>query len=173
MRFLALTLMASFALPAAAQTAEESTPEALSAAYRCAEISEDAARLACYDRAINRLQEAETQGQIVAVDRAQAATIERDAFGFHLPSLSALIPSFRDADGERTDNVEMQVERVVEHASGRHSFIMSNGQVWIQVESQSARNVRPGDSIRVRRGALGSFILSAGRGASHRVRRES
>lgn len=172
MRVVALALALSLSSPAAAQTAGETTPESLSAAYRCAEIAEDAARLACYDQAINRLRQAESQGQIVAVDRAQAETIERDAFGFHLPSLSTLIPRFSGGEAD-IETVDMQVARVVELASGRHRFVMSNGQVWTQVDPQSVRNVRPGDNISVRRAALGSFMLSPQHGAAHRVRRES
>jgi hypothetical protein len=175
LRCLALALVLLTALPASAQPTAQATPEALAAAYRCAEITEDGARLACYDQAVGRLRQAESQGQIVAVDRAQAATIERDAFGFNLPSLASLIPSFGGGDGVQNEieNVEMTVERVVERANGRHSFVMSNGQTWAQIEPQSARNVRPGDVIRVRRAALGSFMLSPTHGAAHRVRRES
>ncbi len=175
MRIVALAVLVSLSLPAAAQTPAENTPEVLSAAYRCVEIAEDAARLDCYDRAINRLRQAETQGQIVAVDRAQAATIERDAFGFHLPSLATLIPGFGGTEGAQADiaNVEMEVARVVELANGRHRFVMTNGQIWTQVDPQSVRNVRPGDTITVRRAALGSFMLSPRHGAAHRIRRES
>lgn len=174
MRYMALVFLALGVEVASAQPAAPPTPEALAAAYRCAEVQEDGARLACYDAAVGRLRQAEAQGEIVAVDHAQAASIERDAFGFNLPSLARLIPRF-GGDGERPEiaTVQMQVERIVERANGRRIFIMSNGQAWAQIELESARNVRVGDTIWVRRAALGSFMLVGSRGgAGHRVRRE-
>lgn len=165
-----------FAQPAFAQTtAVTPPPEVLTRAYACIELQEDAARLACYDEAVGRLREAQSAGQVVAVDRAQAEAIERDSFGFPLPSLSRLMPRLgRDGEHEALADLQVQVERVADSFSGRHSFIMSNGQVWTQTDPQRTGNVRPGDTVTIRRGAMGSFMLVSSRGgAAHRVRREN
>ena len=45
-------------------------------------------RLACFDAAAARLDEAEKKGDIVVVDRRQAQEVRRQAFGFTLPSLT-------------------------------------------------------------------------------------
>src|SRR5262245_40795558 len=74
---------------AAAQTAP-AAPGALDSVYACRSIQTEAERLACYDAAVGRLQQAQTSGDIVAVDRQQAQQIRREAFGFQLPSLPQL-----------------------------------------------------------------------------------
>jgi hypothetical protein len=170
-------LVSAVALAALAPLAQAQTPaptpQALTDVYSCAQIQDDAQRLQCYDGAVGRLRQAETQGQVVAVDRAQAQEIERDSFGFHLPSLSQLLPNLEGGD-EALDNVEMTVARVRVSALGYHTFEMENGQVWTQVEPESARNVRAGDAVTIRRAALGSFRLVSSRGGTgHRVRRQN
>ncbi len=149
-----------------------STPQALTDVYACAQMTDDAQRLQCYDSAVGRLQQAETQGQVVAVDRSQARDIERESFGFNLPSLSRLLPNL-DGGDQPIDDVEMTVASVSESPLGYHTFTMAGGQVWVQVEPQEARNVRAGDTVTVHRAALGSYRLVSSRGgAGHRVRRQ-
>jgi hypothetical protein len=156
---------------ALAQEPPAPTPQVLSDVYTCSQLQDDDQRLQCYDGAVGRLRQAETQGQVVAVDRAQAAEIERDSFGFHLPSLGRLLPNLEGGDRE-IDNVQMTVSVVRRSPTGYHTFQMDNGQTWTQVEPDSARNVRAGDVITIERAALGSFRLSSSRGGSaHRVRR--
>jgi hypothetical protein len=154
--------------------ATPSTPEALSAVYQCAGISADRERLSCFDAAVGHLRQAESQGQVVAVDRQQVANIEHEGFGFSLPSLGRLLPHFGGGGSSQAiERMEMQVERISAAAEGRARFVMSNGQSWIQVEPQRTYNVRAGDTVTIRRAALGSFMLISPRGgAAHRVRRE-
>lgn len=152
--------------------AQSGPPEALQQVYACATVSGETERLACYDQAVRTLQQAETQGRIVAVDREQVQEFERESFGFSLPSMSRIFNRSEAANQtERIDRVEMQVQRIVRHADRRHSFIMTNGQTWTQIEPQSATNVDPGDTIAIRRASLGSFMLSPENGRAHRVRR--
>ena len=151
----------------------QAQPEAIASVYACAQIHQDAQRLACYDAAVAHLQQAQEQGQVVAVDRQQAETIQRDAFGFHLPSLSRMLPSLRGAESGEVTNVHAAVSRVTGGPSEIHRFYLDNGQTWIQVEPGAVRNVQPGDTVTVQRAALGSFRLIGSRGGlGYRVRRE-
>jgi hypothetical protein len=172
MRFLALVAAAcslAFVTTVSAQTA----PQAMTDVYACAQIQDDAQRLACFDRTVGALQQAQTQGQVVAVDRAQAAEIERDSFGFNLPSLGRLLPDLDGGDNE-IDDIQMTVARVSERNYGYHAFVMEDGQVWVQIEPDNARNVRAGDVVTIRRASLGSYRLVSPRGGQgHRVRREN
>lgn len=168
---LLLCAQSSSAQTSPPQTQAQAQP--LGEVFACADLPGEAARLQCYDAAVGRLRNAEAQGRVVAVDREQVATLERESFGFNLPSMSSLFGQRTPAaDRERLDRIEMQVERVVALANGRHRFVMSNGQTWVQIEPRSASNVDPGDNIAIRRSALGSYMLSPEHGAAHRVRRE-
>jgi hypothetical protein len=162
-----------FGLAPAAAFAQTATPQALTDVYACAQVQDDAQRLQCYDGAVGRLRQAESTGQVVAVDSAQAREIERDSFGFHLPSLSRLLPNL-DGGNREIESVQMTVVGVQANPLGYHTFEMENGQLWKQLEPQRARNVRPGDVVTIERAALGSFRLVSSRGgAGHRVRREN
>jgi len=157
---------------AMAQPAAVETPDVLSRVYACRDVAEDAARLACFDAATGALRAADEAGEFAGMDRSQVETVERESFGFRIPSLSALVPRFGGGDRE-VPNVELTVDRVVQRANGYHAFVMTNGQVWVQVEPESARNVRSGTAVTVRRASMGSFMMSSERGGSaHRVRRE-
>lgn len=72
------------ALPAAAQ---DST---LDAVLNCATQADANARLACYDRAVGELRAAQASGDIVAVERGTIEEVQRDGFGFSLPSVDRL-----------------------------------------------------------------------------------
>ena len=156
---------------AVAQTTQPEAPQILTDAFQCAEIQDDAQRLACYDSAVGRLRTAQTQGQIVTIDREQAETLDRESFGFTLPNLSRLLPSV-NGDRGGVEEIQAQVVDVTGAARERRRFVLSNGQSWDQVEAQRAANVRVGDTVTIRNAAMGTFMLTSSRGgAGHRVRR--
>jgi hypothetical protein len=172
MSFVAAACLFVAAAPAAAQTSA-STPEQLSNVYACSDVQQDAERLRCFDEAVGRLRQAQSAGQVVAVDSAQARAVEQEAFGFNLPPLSRLLPGLQDGD-ERVENVQATVARIRGASGGLAIFEMENGQIWAQVEPQPSRNVRVGDVVTIERAALGSFRLISPRGGmGHRVRRQN
>ena len=171
MAFVATALLVA-ASPAAAQT-QPSTPESLSNVYACSDVQPDAERLRCYDEAVGHLRQAQTTGQVVAVDAEQARVVEQEAFGFNLPPLARLLPGLRDG-GDPVENVQARVVRIRGARDGIAIFEMENGQIWVQVEPQPSRNVRVGDVVTIERAALGSFRLISPRGGmGHRVRRQN
>lgn len=168
---LASLCLIAFAAPAAAQE-PPATPDALTQVYACAALTEEAARLTCYDTAVGRLRTEQSTGNIVAVDRGQIETIERESFGFALPSLPTIFRRDPTREQEAMSEANFTIERVSRHADGRSTFYMTDGAAWTQVESESARNARPGENVTVRRAALGSFMMSfESGGRSQRVRR--
>ena len=171
MRIAAFVVFALFAPVAAAQTPPRPGAGVLDQVYACAAVSVEAERLACYDQAVGRLRQAQTSGEVVAVDRAQAEEIERDAFGFSLPSLPRLFGRERDAEPTFSE-LQLEIARVEHRTNQPARFTMSNGQVWTQIGTEGVRHVRTGGAVRIRRAALGSFLMSveAG-GAAIRVRR--
>jgi hypothetical protein len=166
--------------PALAQapSAAPQSPEVLQQVYACAEITEDAARLACFDRAVGGLRTAQSEGQFAAVDRAAVQQVEREAFGFSLPSLPRLaFPDFgsgqRNPDQGSVEEMVMTIERVSTRGDGNAVFVMSNGQRWVQVTPERTNRVRPGGTVTIRRAMMGSFLMSVEAGGpAHRVRRE-
>lgn len=168
--------------PVAAQEQTPATPGALDQVYACRSITDEAQRLACYDGAVGRLQEAQNTGNLVAVDRGQAQEMDREAFGFSLPSLSRIFgggsssaPNAPNAPPqfERVDNIAMEIASVTHRRNLPSTFRMTNGQVWVQIDDEVARNVREGGSVTIQRASMGSYLMrvEAG-GPAIRVRRQ-
>lgn len=185
--FISLCLVAAALGSASAQqppATQPSTPGVLDQVYACASIADEAPRLACYDGAVGRLREAQNTGNLLAVDRAQAEEVDRDAFGFSLPSLgrlfgggsenaSASTPSVaRPPAFTPTEEMQLEIARVAMRRDGTASFTMTDGQIWSQIDDKSPRNARAGGQVTIRRAAMGSFLMSlAAGGPALRVRR--
>ncbi|MDX2275266.1 MAG: hypothetical protein NW206_07415 [Hyphomonadaceae bacterium] len=140
----------------------------------CAAIQDGAARLACFDQLASDVN-ATPDIFVVPIDPGRVETIQRESFGFSLPNLSRLLPSISIGGGETEElqSVQLQVARIVNRGDGSHSFVMEDGQVWIQTDAARVPNVRAGDTVTIRRAALGSYMLIGSRGGvPHRVRRE-
>ncbi|MEM7730835.1 MAG: hypothetical protein AAF311_16505, partial [Pseudomonadota bacterium] len=91
----ALAALCLSAATASAQTPpDDAVPEsALAGLYACAETVDDTERLACFDAVAASLKQTESDGDLVAVSREEIERVERDAFGFNLPSLPRLFRS--------------------------------------------------------------------------------
>lgn len=165
---------------AAQQQTSPGNPGVLDQVYQCRSITDEAQRLACYDGAVGRLQEAQNTGNLVAVDRGQAQEMDREAFGFSLPSLSRIFgggsnnsASASTPQFERVDNIQMEIAGVTHRRNLPSTFRMTNGQVWVQIDDEVARNVREGGSVTIVRASMGSYLMrvEAG-GPAIRVRRQ-
>lgn len=172
----------AIAAPAAAQEQPPGTPGVLDQVYACANIADETERLACYDGAVGRLREAQTSGNLVAVDRGQAQEMDREAFGFSLPSLSRIFGGGSGGGGsqtaattpgfERIDEIRMEIASVTHRRNLPSTFRMTNGQVWVQIDDEVARNVREGGNVTVRRASFNSYLMSVEAGGpAIRVRR--
>lgn len=65
-------------------------PDELQAIYACKSIADPQERLACYDNSVGLFQAAEKSGEVVTVSKTAIEKVERDAFGFNIPSLPSL-----------------------------------------------------------------------------------
>jgi hypothetical protein len=174
-----LILMAilSVGMTVGAHAQETPRPQVLDEVFECRNIADDTARLNCFDRAVGNLQSAEQAGQLVAVDTVQARRIEREAFGFNLPSLTRILPNLIGGGGDEApvEDVALTISRVRERGYQRFVFEMENGQVWTSVEAINANDVRHfrrGAEVTVRSASIGSFLMSGQYGRAHRVQRE-
>lgn len=163
----ALVSMAGWAAHAQAPSAGDGPVAGLAA---CRAITEDRARLACYDAAASRFAAAQTAGDVVVVDRATVRAARRQAFGFNLPSLDIFGRSDREP---RIDRVQLVLSGASRAADGRLVIRTQDGQVWRQIDDHRVnRQPRSGSKADVRRAALGSFFMNIDGQRAIRVRRE-
>jgi hypothetical protein len=136
----------------------------------CRALTENGARLACYDAAAGAIDSAERQGDLVVIDRAQADETRRQLFGFDLPTVPRL---FSGAGGEDISAIETTLQSASQVGEGRWLFRLADGSVWRQIDSEPVRfQNRTGQPARVRKAALGSFLLTVGGSRAVRVRRQ-
>lgn len=158
------------AFSASAQTAGPARPEVLSRLIECRAITASDARLACYDAAAGALDSAEREGQVMVVDRAQISAARRQLFGFQLPSITLFD---QGEASEPIQQIESTLTRAQQVGEGRWLFTLADGTAWRQIDSERVnfRN-RPGETVRVRRASLGSYLLTTGGSRAVRVRRQ-
>ena len=65
-------------------------PDELHAIYACKAITDPQERLACYDSSVGHFEAAEKNGDVITVSKSAIEKVERDAFGFNIPSLPGL-----------------------------------------------------------------------------------
>ncbi|XBQ17590.1 MAG: hypothetical protein ABL308_06835 [Oceanicaulis sp.] len=193
-----VALMAAAAAGPASAQAEPPGAAGLDPLFACRDIAAPDARLACFDQAVAALDQ--RRESLVVVDRAEIEAVERDSFGFSLPSVGALSSLFsrdgadhaglsagetgsadaggvtvleRGGDGQ-VDAVEVAVDRVRTVGYDTQRFYLANGQVWELLEGVDRNRlfVRDDSTVIIRRAALGSYMLQVdGRGAARRARR--
>src|SRR4051812_25912743 len=117
---------AAAALPALAHAAQPSPDKAAAfqAVLDCRKVSDSAARLACYDSAAAKMGEAETRGDIVVIDRAQASAAHREAFGLHVPSLSFVTKALKPEEVDRIGGV---VKSARADINGKWMIVLEDG----------------------------------------------
>lgn len=166
-------VIAALALAAPGATAAQSNerPELLSRLVDCRRLSADAERLSCYDARVSALDEAERKREVVVVDRAQVREARRSLFGLALPKIRL----FGDREGAPEEPEFSQIETTLKSAQqlgGRWQFTLADEARWIQTDGEElARTPKPGQTIRIRRGALGSFLANVERQPAIRVKR--
>jgi hypothetical protein len=157
--------------PAAAQQ----RPELFEALVRCRALTEDAARLRCFDAAAVALEQAAARREVVVVDRAQIRESRRRLFGLSLPRL----PVFGGGDDGREEEEEVStIEGVIASAQqndlGQWYIRLREGGLWVQTDHNLlAVFPRAGQPVVINRGVMGSFMMRVARQPGIRVRRQN
>lgn len=154
-------LVAIFALPAHAR--QDTPPQGLDAVYKCAQETDEAKRLACFDAATRDLKTAEDSGELVTVTREDVEQEKRNSFGFATSTLSTIgnLFSGRSSDSDTESATEEAVVETASHPEREKSapapvldldqlsnpilkteefgyertrFYLANGQVWDQLD---------------------------------------
>lgn len=172
---LAISAVISASMAAGAET---KTPRPTDTLYVCASETDDTARLACFDKAVADLKAAENAGKVKTVDVASIEKIERESFGFSLPSLTEVFRS-EQKDGKSlskpVEEVELAIASISVNRVTKKALIkLENGQVWEQIDSTELprSKVRKAKMAAIKKASLGSFMMVIDdSGAGIRVRR--
>ncbi len=160
----------------AAKPSDKKRAAVLQAIVDCRPMTDTTARLACYDAAAAKLDEAEAAGQVVVVDKERAREVRKDIFGLQLPSLDI----FNRGGGgkllsaaEDVDRLTETIRKASQQADGKWVFELQNGAVWRQIDnSEVLPDPRPGLRVEIRKGAIGSFFMKVEGKSAFKVHRD-
>jgi hypothetical protein len=147
---------------------EADVPQQIQRLLACRSLTDNAARLACFDKETQTVAGAFSSGDVVALDREKVRSTKRTLFGFHVPTLGSV---FGGGDDE-IKQVEGMIAGVGGNADGGYIFVLADGARWSQTDGKPiALEPRHGDKVVIRRGAMGSYFLSVSGQPGVRVER--
>lgn len=149
-------------------------PKELATVLGCRAIANPTERLACYDRGADALQAATAKRDIVVVDRESVRRTQRSLFGFDLPT-SPLFGNDK-TDPAAANGEDREMSATVRSARlGPDAFwivVLDDGAVWHQTDGTLALSPKPGNSVIIRRAALGSYFMRVNKQPGVKARRE-
>jgi hypothetical protein len=167
-----MLMSAAFVAPdlASAAPSPSAPAPAVQAVIACRSIAEDAQRLACFDKAVAAMGEAQTKGDLVTLDREQRRTVRRQAFGLSLPAFTLFDKGEKP---EETDKLTATVDSARRDANGRWILRLEDGAVWVQIDdNELGRPPRKGSTVVISKGVLGSYFLKVDGQQALRARRQ-
>jgi hypothetical protein len=137
----------------------------LSGLMACRMLTDDAARLACFDR-----ESATLAGSATTAPQVAPALNAKQQFG--LPEHAVVQKEI--AAGTRpsaVNTIEARVEQLSQTSDGRNVVTLDNQQVWRQLTADRDLLLKPGETVTISRGVLGSFWLETKQGRGTKVTR--
>jgi len=152
--------------------AADSTDEAL---LGCAQESDDAQRLRCFDSIVANLR------RTTAAPVASAAAAPVPASPASAPPPARTAPTAEQRFGARGEISPDKHEQINELSGtvtalgtkphGELVVTLDNAQVWAEITTGSKVKLKIGDTVKIERGAFGSYSLIAPNGRSSKVSR--
>ncbi|CAA9494511.1 MAG: hypothetical protein AVDCRST_MAG91-720 [uncultured Sphingomonadaceae bacterium] len=141
----------------------------------CGAITDNVARLRCFDAARSALKSAIEARDVVIVSRSEAQETRRSLFGFSLPRIGLFGGGDKRGPPPRFEDVT-RVESVISRVRpgggyGLYLLTLEDGAIWQTLEAN--RNFFPasGQSIAIERGLIGNYNAKIARGKAFRVKR--
>jgi hypothetical protein len=151
----AFTVLFALALAAPAVAADE-PPAAIQALGACRAMTDNAQRLACYDRAAGALLQSVAAKETVVLDKQAVTKTKRSLFGFSLPRL----PFFGDGKDEKEEftQIDEPIKTIRSIGYGRFRFTLDEGATWETTEGINALP-KPGEKVLIKKGLMGSYFI--------------
>jgi hypothetical protein len=155
---IAASMLLAVTLPATAKPRPQTgIPAQVTKLLSCRALTVPADRLACFDRESGAMGSAVERQELVVFDREAVTKTRRSLFGFSVPDLGI----FGDKDTDSVKQIEGVLAASGSNRDGGYTFTLTDGSRWTQIDDRPlSRDPRRGDKIIVKRGTLGSFILS-------------
>ena len=160
----------------AADDRGRASDRALAPLVVCRPIPDSRARAACYDAALDKLQQSVADRNIVVMDREQVKEDRKANFGFGANQQLARVASPKAPKAARVvvEDVAEVDSTVVSAAAFGYDRLMirlANGATWRTTEPGLATPPKAGTAIHISRGVMGGFMMRIGRARAVRALR--
>lgn len=175
-RLLASAFVASLLLAAGGAQADDAdkkgrkdkpVPEVLAKVLDCRKLEDPAARLACFDTSVAALETANEQKAVVVMSEETVTETRRGLFGLTLPRLGLF------GDSEEDEGLKELTTTIASVRGGDAMWVLTlaDGAVWQKTDDTYVRTPKAGQSITIKRAALGSYMAKIEGGAGFRIKR--
>jgi hypothetical protein len=153
------------------QAAKDSRSALFQSALDCKAKTDAAERLACYDAAMAKMEQAEASKDLVIMEKAEISKVKKGLFGFSVPKIGL----FGDDDDDKEEvakRLETTIKSVRSLGYDKWQVTLEDGAVWAQIDTARSVTPRPGDPIILKKASMGTYFATiAGRGGI-RMKRE-
>lgn len=166
MKHLCAFAIALVAIPLGAAETTPPVAKPVAALQQCRTITDAAARLACYDKAVDTLTAATASNDVVIVERTEVRKARKGLFGFTLPRLGFLSGKPDNAE-DRADEAELTTTITAGRSIGygKWRFTVEGGATWETTEANMGfDDPLPGRPVLLQKGALGGYFAKVGKG---------
>jgi len=172
MRVYLWTGIVASALIGSAAVAKDKTPpppQAWQDMVKCRQIADPAARLACFDQQVAKLEQATSSGDLVLADRESVRKTKRGLFGFIVTG-GGLFGG--DDKADEISEIDGTVASARQFGYGSWRLTLADGSVWEQVDDAKLLfDPRSGNKVHIYKGALGVYRANVDGQKAIKVRR--
>lgn len=163
----------AFGGPALAADVAVPTAKPVAALQQCRTVTDTAARLACYDRAVDALTVATASNEVVIVERQEVRKVRKGLFGFSLPKVGFLTGQSGNAE-DKADTSELQGVITASRSigNGKWRFTVEDGGTWETLETNMGFvEPTPGRKVLLEAGSLGAYFAKVEKGRRVQAKR--
>ncbi|MDT9600944.1 hypothetical protein [Sphingosinicella rhizophila] len=169
MRTILFAAILPFSVTTSAWAQAPRVPNEVEKLHACRDIGNSERRLACYDAAVDQLQRSIGARKIVVMDRDEIRRTKRSLFGLTLSDL----PFIGDKDADDIE-INTSITAARQLPDGKWRLQLAEGGVWHTLESRDyGASPRSGQKVRIRKAAMGSYLMNIAGQRALRVRRQN
>ena len=126
----------------------------------CTSITDDAERLACFDREVGALVGATSQGEVKVVETEEISEVRKKLYGYSIPDVGIFASETKD-EKEEARRLVSTITKVRQVSSKEWHFWIEEGNAKWRIKSTSVRFRAPkvGDEVEFKPATMGTYWI--------------
>jgi hypothetical protein len=152
-------------------TGKDSRSALFQSVVSCKQKTDPAERLACFDAAVTKMEQAEASKELVIMEKAEISKVKKGLFGFSVPKIGL----FGDDDDDKEETVkrlQTTIKSVRSLGNDKWLVTLEDGAVWAQIDTARSVTPKPGDVIILKKASMGTYFATIDGRGGIRMKRE-